>query len=224
VHQGTRLRLPGLIRRRLDSWLYRYPFEGRSASRYANLERPGFGDFDKRLIDELSPLIESATAILDVGAGPGATAGLISRRYPDKLVIAVEPSRAFTSSPSAHSSTVRAVGERLPLADSCIDVALSISAIRHVADRGRTFRELRRVVKSEGTCIIVELDPTASSSRIRAHTAQMHSRVSRLVFGPLVCRTAPEWTHFADHAHDAGFRSVDHRTDAVQPVYVLRLS
>jgi len=176
------------------------------------------------LIAELAPLLEPARVILDLGAGTGTTSSVIASSYPGKLVVAVEPSRAFTRIQSQRYATLRAVGERLPLADSCIDVAISISAIRHMADRAQALRELRRVVRRDGTCIIVELDPDASRSRIRAHTDRMYSRLSRLVFGPLVCKTAPPWTHIARLARDAGFRTVDHRTDEVQPVYVLRLS
>ena len=35
----------------LDPWLYRQPFEGTSAARYASSERPAFGDLDERLCE-----------------------------------------------------------------------------------------------------------------------------------------------------------------------------
>lgn len=205
----------------LDQVLYRHPFEGASAARYAAHERPAFGDLDDRLLDQLAPMLATAQGFLDVGAGPATLATRAAVRYPHLAVIAVEPSRDFAHAhPGVH--VVRAAGEALPLADGSIDVALCLSSIRHVRDRGATLRELRRVVR--GTLVIVELDPDADGLRIAAHAARLGSALLRRAFGPLVVRTAPTGAAIAALATGAGWRVRDRRDDPVQPVYILELS
>ena len=201
----------------LDRLLYRQPFEGSSARRYASAERPAFGDLDDRLLDELSPaLADRPRRLLDLGCGPGTFAGRAAARFPALTVVAIEPSRDF-----ARRGLVRATGEALPLADRSIDVAICLSSIRHVRDRGATLRELRRVVR--GRAVIVELDPEADRRRIANHAERLGSPVLRRVFGPLVLRTAPPAATIARLARDAGFALRGLRADPVQPVYVMEL-
>ena len=204
----------------LDRVLYRQPFEGASARRYAHRERPAFGNLDDRLLDAMAPLLGGARRLLDLGAGPATFAAAAAARHPQLAVLAVEPSRAFArTQPGLH--TVRAAGERLPLADASIDVAMCLSSIRHVQDRSATLRELRRVVR--GTLVIVELDPAADPRRIAAHANQLGT-VLRRAFGPLVVRTAPTANTIAELAVRAGWRVHARRDDAEQPVYIMELT
>ena len=46
-------------------WLYRHPFEGASARRYARDERPAFGDLDDRLLDALAAELAGHDRLLD---------------------------------------------------------------------------------------------------------------------------------------------------------------
>ena len=205
----------------LDRLLYRRPFEGGSARRYADDERPAFGDLDDRLLDRLAPeLTAAATAprrrLLDLGCGPATFARRAAERFPGLTVVAIEPSRDF-----ARPGIVRAAGEALPLADRSIDVAICLSSIRHVRDRARTLRELRRVVR--GLAVIVELDPRADSRRIATHARRIASPVVRRIFAPLVLRTAPPSHVIAALARAAGFSVHALRADPTQPVYVMEL-
>ena len=198
----------------LDSLLYRHWFEGRSALRYARDERPAFGDLDDRLLDGLA--LDGVARLLDLGCGPATFAARARVRFPTLTVIAIDPSRTF-----ARTSTVRARGEELPLADRSIDVAICLSSIRHVHDRSKTLRELRRVA---ARCTIVELDPAAEPHRIAAHADRLGTALLRHAFGPLVCRTAPPAAAIARLAEAAGFRRVGLRPDPIQPVYILELA
>ena len=151
-----------------DRFLYRHPFEGGSARRYATEERPAFGDLDDRLLDGID--LASAKRLLDLGCGPATFAERAAARHPGLTVIARDPSRAFVRDLVARRpklSVVQAAGEALPFADRSIDVAMMLSSIRHVRDRAATFRELRRVVR--GTVVIVELDPVADARRVATH-------------------------------------------------------
>ncbi len=201
--------------------LYRHPFEGASARRYASQERPAFGNLDDRLLDGMGQALASARSLLDLGAGPATFASRAAARHPDLTVLAIDPSRDFaTSHPGVH--VLRAAGEALPLGDRSIDVAICLSSIRHVRDRTATLRELRRVVR--GTLVIVELDPTADDRRVAAHADRLGSRVLRRAFGPLVLRTAPTADAIIGLARDAGWRVRARRDDAIQPVYIVELA
>ena len=199
----------------LDRLLYRHPFEGTSARRYARDERPAFGDLDNRLIDRIA--FAGTERLLDLGCGPGTFARSAGARHPGLTIIAVDPSRDF-----ARPGVVRACGEALPLADRSIDVAICLSSIRHVRDRAQTLRELRRVVR--GRLLIVELDPAADDVRLHAHADQLRSSLLRRVFGPLVLRTAPPANAIAALAAEAGFSQRGLHPDPVQPVYVMELA
>ena len=203
----------------LDRLLYRHPFEGSSARRYTNLERPAFGDLDERLLDGLA--LDGARRLLDLGCGPGTFARVAAARHPHLEVIAVDPSREMTRARPV-PGTLRARGEALPLADRSIDVAILLSSIRHVQDRAQTLRELRRVVRDR--VVIVELDPDADRRRIATHAGRIGSTLMRHAFGPFVVRTAPPATAILALAADAGFARRTIRPDPVQPVYIMELA
>jgi SAM-dependent methyltransferase len=132
----------------LDRWLYRYPFEGASALRYARLERCGFGDLDDRLIQRWHDDIAASRAILDLGAGPGVFAARLAAAHPRARVLAFEPSADLCRAGS-HGLRVRARAEALPLADGCIDMAVCLSAIGHVT-----------VARAAGwRCAAIDVDP-----------------------------------------------------------------
>jgi len=209
------------VRAWLDSWLYRHPFEGASARRYASAERPAFGALDDRLLDAWAPKLATARRLLDLGCGPRTFALRAAARWPDLEVIGVDPSRDL----ACHERTVRivrAAGEALPFAARAVDHAICLSSIRHVRDRLGTLRELRRVVAGE--LIIVELDPEADGQRIAAHARRLGSAVLRYAFGPLVARTAPPAQHIVQLARTAGWQVRARRDDAEQPVYILELA
>ena len=211
--------LPSVLRW-LDRVLYRHPFEGASAHRYASAERPAFGALDDRLLDALAPPLADARRLLDLGCGPRAFAARAAARFPHLEVIALDPSREFARAQPG-LEVVRAAGEALPLADRSIDVAVCLSSIRHVRDRRATLRELRRVVQRQ--LCIVELDPRAGARRIAAHARHLGSPLLRRVFGPLVVRTAPPAEAIAALAEDAGWQVRGRRDDPEQPVYILDL-
>jgi ubiquinone/menaquinone biosynthesis C-methylase UbiE len=198
----------------IDRLLYRYPFEGASARRYATLERPAFGDLDERILDALA--LGANYRLLDLGCGPGKLAEAARRR--GVSVVAIDPSRAFATRPGF----VRAVGEALPLADRSIDVAVCLSSIRHVRDREQTLRELRRVVRER--LLVVELDPAADRARIANHADHIDSRVLRHAFGPLVVRTAPPAAVMKAIAERAGWALRRLAPDPIQPGYLMELA
>jgi ubiquinone/menaquinone biosynthesis C-methylase UbiE len=209
-----------VITRWLDRVLFRAPFEGASARRYAVSARPAFGDLDERLLDGMAPMLASARYLLDLGAGPATFAARAAARHPALSVLAIDPSREL-SRERPGVAVLRGAGEALPLGDRAIDVALCLSSIRHVRDRAATLRELRRVV--HGSLVIVELDPDADARRVATHARRIDIPLLRRAFGPLVVRTAPRAESIVALAATAGWRVHARRDDPVQPVYVLEL-
>ena len=201
--------------------LFAHPFEGRSARRYAAGERPAFGDLDDRLLDGWTTQIERARTLLELGCGPATLSRRAAARFPHLSVIAVDPSRDFARH-HASITVARAAGEALPLANASIDAAVCLSSIRHVRDRGRVLRELRRVVR--GALWIVELDPAASPARIAAHADRLSSPLLRRAFGPIVVGMAPRAEEIAASARTAGWTVRDQRADPIQPVYIVELA
>lgn len=197
-------------------WLYRHPFDGASARRYARRERPAFGALDARLVALLAPQLAAARRIVDVGAGPGTFARAVRAAYPAAAVIAIEPSRAF-----AGAATIRARAEALPLATGCADLGVCLSSLRHVADRAAALAELRRVIRPGGGLVVVELDPDASPARAKNHARRLGGPFLRAAFVPLVLRTAPGRDAMVRLAERAGWRPIAAHLDPEQPVYVL---
>lgn len=208
----------------LDRFLYRQPFEGGSARRYARAERPAFGDLDDRLLDQME--LAGAKRLLDLGCGPATFSERAATRHPHLAVIAVDPSRSFAREVAKRAAgrftMVRAFGEALPFPAGSIDVAICLSSIRHVRDRIATLRELRRVVSTR--VVIVELDPDADRERIAAHADRLGSPLLRRAFAPLVLKTAPPASTIAQLARQAGFVERSLRPDPIQPVYIMDLA
>ena len=203
----------------LDRVLLRAPFEGGGARRYADEERPAFGDFDDRVIDGWAAL-HGAKYLLDLGFGPGAFAHRARARFPHLQVFAVDPSRDYARR-HVGLHVIRASGEELPLRDGACDAAICLSSLRHVRDRAATLRELRRVVA--GSLLVIELDPAADERRIATHAAGITSPIYRAAFGPLVVKTAPHRSTIETLAVEAGWRVQSRRDDEVQPVYIVEL-
>jgi SAM-dependent methyltransferase len=205
----------------LDRLLFRHPFEGSSARRYAARERPAFGDLDDRLIAGWRRELSAARTFLDCGAGPATFGTRLAIAHPHLAITCVEPSHDLAQ-PRAGLATVRACAESMPLARASFDLALCLSSIRHVRDRARAFAELRRVVRPGGALWIVELDPDADATRCANHADHLGSRALRWAFRPLVVRTAPTAAAVAEAARDAGWHTDAPLADPVQPVYLMK--
>lgn len=113
---------------------------------YARLRAP-----DPRVGRRIARGLGDARTVLNVGAGTG------SYEPADRLVVAVEPSRAMIARrPRGAAPAVRAAAEALPFADASFDAAMAILTLHHWSDRARGVRELRRVA---ARVVILTWDP-----------------------------------------------------------------
>src|SRR5262245_14718597 len=97
--------------------------------------------------------------VLDIATGTG----LVAREArsivgPSGSVVGLDPSAGMLEQAgNLDIPLIRALGERLPIADASFDFVSMGYALRHVADLGALFSELRRVLKPGGTACILEI-------------------------------------------------------------------
>jgi ubiquinone/menaquinone biosynthesis C-methylase UbiE len=106
--------------------------------------------------------------ILDVGAGRGAVADLVQRATSCE-VHALDPSKKRIESMQKNRPNLKAClsgSESIPYPDGFFDRAYSTMAVHHFSDQPRSFRELARVLKPEGSLVIMDISPQTLIGRI----------------------------------------------------------
>lgn len=117
---------------------------------YAVRRRP-----DPRLSAVIEQALGGARTVVNVGAGAG------SYEPAGRRVLAVEPSPVMIAQRGPGSApVVRAVAERLPLADRSFDAGLAVLTVHHWTDPARGLAELRRVSRRQ---VVVTWDPVVMS-------------------------------------------------------------
>lgn len=98
--------------------------------------------------------------VLDVGCGTGVIAQHAADIVgPQGCVVGLDPSKGmlYTAIRQRVSYAVQGVGESLPFIENSFDALTMGYALRHVSDLGLAFREYRRVLKSGGRVLLLEL-------------------------------------------------------------------
>jgi SAM-dependent methyltransferase len=108
----------------------------------------------------------SGRRVLDLGCGVGEYVRAFERRGAEaigcdvavpRLVEALQRGRALPHTSGADPSRaayLAAAGEALPFADGSLDVIVLNEVIEHVADDRATLREIARVLRPDGVCIL----------------------------------------------------------------------
>jgi len=136
-----------------DLWSATYDRPGLQQSTY----RPVHDAVLKRL-DDLDP-----RRILDLGCGTGQLTGRLAERFPDAEVIGADLSdgmlgRALERVPEHHHvGFVRADAQRLPLADSSLDVVTCTESFHWYADQEAAAAELARLLRPGGRVVIASI-------------------------------------------------------------------
>jgi len=109
--------------------------------------------------------------LLDVATGTGLVAREATAILGDaRRVVGLDPSAGMLSEcrKVAPGLLVQGVGEALPFRDGQFDMLSMGYALRHVPDLDRAFREYRRVLKSGGRVVIMEIVRPRSPSGVFA--------------------------------------------------------
>jgi demethylmenaquinone methyltransferase/2-methoxy-6-polyprenyl-1,4-benzoquinol methylase len=152
-----------------------------SAHDYDRFERIlafGSGSWYRRDVLRRAGLREG-DRVLDVATGTGLVAREAATLVGAQgMVIGVDPSTGMLgeASRSLKIGLVRARGERLPFREASFDFVSMGFALRHVADLGLLFGELRRVLRPGGTACILEITRPASPTA-RALTRSFMTQV-----------------------------------------------
>ncbi len=148
------------------------PIFARIAARYDLINRIlSFGQEKKwrtRGVNMLSPGL-----VLDLGAGTGDT------DFGNRQVIGLDPVIEMLAL-SPVPARVVAVGEDLPLANSCVDGVFSGFVFRNLTSVGATLDEVARILKPGSAAVVVDL------TRPRNRLLRTLHRVSTAVVLPLV--------------------------------------
>lgn len=128
------------------------------APHYDNMMRPLDRWFLARLRQTTFRYLPEGARILELGAGTGRN----FIYYPaNALAVASEPNREMLQIASqkqrpATSQLVQSCAEQLPFADGSFDAAFATLVFCSLTSPKQAFAELRRVVKSGGTVILLE--------------------------------------------------------------------
>lgn len=121
--------------------------------------------------------INSNCSVLDVGCGTGRfpLSILNAKRC---MICAVEPSiemlkQAIMKDKLGHILWVRGDGQRLSFQSTIFDCVYMTLVIHHIEDKEAVLREIYRVLKKNGRCVIM----TNSHSRIKKHVLRYFPKV-----------------------------------------------
>jgi ubiquinone/menaquinone biosynthesis C-methylase UbiE len=119
------------------------------------------------LLSTLAPA--SGDRILDVGAGKGAIAARVHQASNGAEVYAVDPNAEKIASMTRNFPMVKgsvAGAERLPYPGGFFDKVYTTMALHHYADLDKALGEVARVLKHEGSFIVLEVDPHSGKGRL----------------------------------------------------------
>lgn len=129
---------------------------------------------DPRIAAQISSALADANRVVNVGAGAGSYEA-------DSTIVAVEPSEVMIAQrPAGSAPAVRAVAERLPLADACGDAGLAAMTVHHWSDPGAGLRELVRVAPARTVVFTWDAAAFADMWHIRDYFPQIAVREAHL--------------------------------------------
>jgi SAM-dependent methyltransferase len=116
-------------------------------------------------LDAINALaLPKSTTLLDAPCGDGALAATLRRAGYEAHGVDIHSTGAALLGRAYHDADLNG---RLPFGNASFDVALSIEGIEHLEDRFAYLRELRRVLKPQGTLILTTPNIVGLRSRVR---------------------------------------------------------
>lgn len=165
---------------------------------------------------------------LDIGAGRGSLIQKVKAKLPVNAS-ACDYTDALMELPGQRVDIVDLNEKPLPYADASFDIVTATEVIEHLQDFRRVVREIHRVLKPGGICILSTPNILNINSRLRFLTFGFWN-----LFGPLPVRNSElystnghinpvSWFYIAHAMLDAGFPAVSPYIDRVQRSSLLKL-
>jgi ubiquinone/menaquinone biosynthesis C-methylase UbiE len=152
-----------------------------------------------RCIDKLGHAFRGDEKLLDAGCGDGGVAGLLRERVREVVGVDVDASAAWREEPGLTFSVANA--EQLPFDDASFDVVHSKDALHHMESPERALAEYRRVLKPDGSALIIEANRYNPLFYPHMTLALGHQHFTRRRFRKLVRAVFPAARFGAFEAH-----------------------
>jgi ubiquinone/menaquinone biosynthesis C-methylase UbiE len=124
-----------------------------------------------RCIDKIGYSFRGDESLLDAGCGDGEVARLQRARVREVTAIDVESSPVWHDEPGPAFRVANA--EQLPFADASFHLLHSKDSLHHMESPERALQEYRRMLRPEGTALIIEsnrYNPITSAHSFAAHS------------------------------------------------------
>jgi demethylmenaquinone methyltransferase/2-methoxy-6-polyprenyl-1,4-benzoquinol methylase len=112
--------------------------------------------------------------VIDVATGTGMVAQeavAVTGRREDVIGVDLSEAMLAIARSKLRIPVIQGVAEQLPIADASADFVTMGYALRHVADLVAAFREYHRVLRQDGTVVLLEIGkPTRKLGRVVAET------------------------------------------------------
>lgn len=152
-----------------------------------------------RCLDKLGFGFDGHESALDAGCGDGGVARLLRQRVREVVAIDVEPSPEWRDEPGLTFAVADA--ETLPFPASRFDLVHSKDSLHHMDSPERALDEYRRVLKRDGSALIVEANRYNPLFFPHMTLALGHEHFSRGRFRALVSAVFPDARFGAFEAH-----------------------
>lgn len=108
--------------------------------------------------------IEGRKRIIEIGCGPGALAGSLSRWYKGAVITGIDRDSGFIAYAKKHVPDVGFIvgdASELPFEDESADVTVSNTVVEHV-EPGSFYKEQYRILKKGGICLVLSVRKSIS--------------------------------------------------------------
>ena len=95
--------------------------------------------------------------VVDIGCGPGRFCELLSKKYPDLVIKAIDSVPGFLGKNKNNLRYLQVNAESLPFQDESIDVVYLIDVLHHIKDKEKAVSEIARILKKDGVVIFRDI-------------------------------------------------------------------
>jgi ubiquinone/menaquinone biosynthesis C-methylase UbiE len=153
--------------------------EGQIAKWYARTTHNDIDEF-KKLARRMSERLAEGANVLEVAPGPGYFAIELAKLGKFQIT-GLDISRTFVEIARKNAQDAGADVEfqlgnasAMPFADDSFDLIVCRAAFKNFTDPVGALREMKRVLKSDGKAVIIDLRKDTSKEEIDKHVDQMH--------------------------------------------------